>query len=108
MSEWVKVQWQERISFVEVVKSTEKSVWIKKKKTNLGSATESYEEVRVNRQGQYESYFETFELAKNYLIRHWERQVDSARRNLEETSSKLGNAKGLKESQVRNPVTRTH
>jgi hypothetical protein len=56
------------IETIEVERKTEKSVWIN--------------ESRSARTSDWEQYFDTFEEAKNHLIKQAEEKIESAKNNL--------------------------
>jgi hypothetical protein len=69
------------IEEVEIEKFTDASVWIGgRRHARLG----------------WQSYFQTWSEAKDYLIAEAEQAVVIARRVLEHAQGKLGNAKGMK------------
>lgn len=77
---------------VEVEKETKNSVIIKL----LGSPPEMKRYAKITLDN---GYFDTFEEAKKkWICEQWENEVKTARRNLELAQSRLGNAKGLKET----------
>jgi hypothetical protein len=67
---------------VEVEKETASSVWINGRRNNKRSG--------------YDSYFDTWEEAKAYLLEQAERKVAGRRRSLEAANGELGNIRGLK------------
>lgn len=77
-----------RISIVEIDRETDSMVWVNgrgcKKLTG------------------FESYFDTFEQAKNHAIALAMQRVTNARRTLDYANDVLGNAKGLKDPSVLN------
>lgn len=79
---FVARRYGQRISAVEVDRFSEKSVWIKGK--------------RHERLSRYESYYPTWQEAKDALITKAEASVYSARLQLERLNGELGNIKGLK------------
>lgn len=70
------------IEAVEIEKSTDSSVWI---------------DGRRHSRAGWQSYFPTWQEAKDYLISEAEKSVQSARRVLDHAYGKLGNAKGMKQ-----------
>lgn len=67
---------------VEVEKETENSIWV-------GGS-------RRSKKTSYETFHDSWDLAKQHLLDSAERSLDSARRRLQEAQSYLGNVKGLK------------
>lgn len=53
-------------------------------------------ERRTFKQGAYESYFDTWELAHSHILERAQGEVDGIRANLERANGKLGNIKGMK------------
>lgn len=82
--------WNAKIEVVECERETDSCVWVR------GGFSKA--ERRYNKKSSYDNYFDSFQEAKDFLINTGEAKVKSARRNLEEANSYLGNAKGLKES----------
>lgn len=80
---WYKVSlgWQ-MISPVEIEKETESSVWING--------------CRRAKISTYENYFDSWDDAKQFLMDHAQKRVDSLRLQLERANGELGNIKGLK------------
>lgn len=70
------------IEAVECDRETENSVWIK------GS--------RRAKISEHETFHDTFEQAKDFLILRATRQLESARSTLQRAQDKLGNIKGMK------------
>lgn len=68
---------------IEAERETADSVWIKGRRNKKASS--------------YESYFDTFQEARDHCVLNAQNKVDIARRQLELANSHLGNAKGLKE-----------
>jgi hypothetical protein len=75
------------IAAVEVVGETDKMVIV----PTRGASRKEKKETN------YVFYADTFEDAKAWLVRNYEREVSAARRALEYANSKLGNVKGLKD-----------
>ena len=73
--------WHAKIEEVEVERESDKCVWISGR--------------RQAKDG-WMQYHETWQAAKDYLVRRAERSVQAARSALERENSKLGNAKGMK------------
>lgn len=74
--------WGQLIKVVDVDRETTSSVWIRGRRTS--KRTEDY------------SYFDTFAEAKQYLLGIAEREVNSARQNLERAEGNYNNVKELK------------
>lgn len=70
------------IEAVECDRETENSVWIK------GN--------RRAKVGERETFHDTFEQAKDFLILRATRELESARSSLKRAQDKLGNIKGMK------------
>lgn len=68
---------------VEVERVTDNSVWVRGR--------------RSNREGTYDGYFDSWEEARQFLLKKAQVKLDSARRHLEAAQSEYGNIKGLKE-----------
>lgn len=67
---------------VEVDRETGSSVWVGGR--------------RRAKRSDHESYFDTWEEARNYVLIKAQVRVDAARRHLEREKSDLGNIKGMK------------
>lgn len=78
-----------RIEKVEVVKETEKTVWVK---TGDGATIN-----KTLKDSVYHHYFNSWQEAKDYLLAKKQTEIESIRRRLEYANSVLGNIKGLKE-----------
>ena len=79
--------WGQLIKVVDVDRETTSSVWIRGRRTS--KRTEDY------------SYFDTFAEAKQYLLGIAEREVNSARQNLERAEGNYNNVKELKNENSR-------
>jgi len=72
-----------RIRAIEIDKETDSSVWVD------GRVRRKYTE--------FESFFDTFEQAKEWLLLESKARLDQSRRQLEREQSIYGNILGLKE-----------
>lgn len=89
--------WSATIEVVECEKETAASVWVKWNPTSIAR--------RNNKRSSYENYFDSFQEAKDFLIKQGKTKVESARRGLEEANSYLGNANGLRNAQRTHAAT---
>ena len=67
---------------VDVDRETESSVWVNGR--------------RRAKNGDYVSYFDTWEEARNHLLSKVQVKIDAARRRLQGLNSEFGNIKGMK------------
>jgi len=82
-----KTWYPDTLEIVEVDdRESEKFVWINGK--------------RRSKRTDQKSYFDTFDEAKQHLLKVAEKDVNSARLDLERAKSRYGNIKGLKEEGV--------
>lgn len=56
-------------------------------------------ERREAKNSEWADYFDSFDEAKLFLVTMWERKVDTARRNLEDTNAKLDYLNGMRAPQ---------
>lgn len=77
-----------RITTVEADAETEKTITLLRPSGKAG---------RVNKQGMHESYFDSWQEAKQWLVQQHEQVVAIARLRLQRANDDLGNVKGLKE-----------
>lgn len=90
-----KASWgRERIEKIDVLRETKTSVFIESK-----NWSNTFEEKRVAKMSQFECYFDSWPEAHAFCMKAAEDKVMSARRALEMANAKLGNIKGMKESQ---------
>lgn len=87
-----------RISQVQAVGNTEKSVTLRKKRFYIDSTKDEFEEVRRSRISDRRCYFPTWAEAHEHLMRRAEAKVRSARNALKVAHSEYGNVKGMKPS----------
>lgn len=94
---WFEARSGFKIEPVEIVRETDKSLWLKKAPG-----------VRVAKQGGWMAYFPTVEEAKNYLIQkaeNWlltcEQRLENAKTSVERAQASLENAKNI---QVSKPI----
>jgi len=78
-----KTWYPDTLEIVEAARESETFVWIDGK--------------RRSKRNRYESYFDTFDEAKQHLLKVAEHVVFLARQHLELAESHYGNIKGLKE-----------
>lgn len=83
---------QVRIDRVECSKETAQSVWISVDRYGDHLATPQ----RASKLAQYHAYHDTWEAARDFLLKQAEAEVTQARRQLERANGKLGNVKGLR------------
>lgn len=76
-----KVEGKEKIKEVESERQSDKSLWINGNRHNWIS--------------DWNAFFLTYSDAKNYLIKHWESEVNSAQRNLNNKNEKLSKVREL-------------
>jgi hypothetical protein len=76
---------------MEIIRETDSSVWFEE--TRWGKT----KEVRVNKRGVYDNYFDTWSEARDFLQMKADAKVALLRRQLEDANSKAGNIRGLKE-----------
>ena len=88
---WYRLQrWAiAEITPVEVERHTESSVWIKGRRNARTTA--------------WDSYFRTWEAARDCLLKRAELDLAASRRQLEQAQGFLGNVKGLKPPTVEAP-----
>lgn len=72
------------IQEIEIQKETEKMVVLMNGRREL-------------KESSYEQYFDSWDEAKQYLIRRAETRLTAARSNLQSAQDELGNIKGLKQ-----------
>lgn len=75
------------IERVEVVRESAQCVWI-----NVG-----HRERRESKSSEWATYHDTWQHAKDFLVKRETGRVEAARASLERAIAKLGNAKGLRE-----------
>lgn len=85
-----------KISQVQAVRHTEKSVTLLKKRFSFDSKVDELEEVRRHRISDWRCYFPTWAEAHEHLMRRAEAKVRSARNALKVAHSEYGNVKGMK------------
>jgi len=78
------------IEKVEIVRETNACVFLP---SNFGGSPR-----RESKSSDWANYFDTFDQAKDFLISHWEKILESKRRSLESAKGTFGNVKGMKES----------
>ena len=83
--------WAPKIVKVEIVRETKSSVVFNQK-------TFSGKDMSERKNTQYHQYFDTFKEAKAFLVKVYEKNVASARYNLEAEKSLLGTVKGMKDN----------
>lgn len=79
-----------KIERVECVKETAASIWIIHK--GYTSSTPH----RSAKVSSYECYFDSWDEAKEHLMKIAQREIDSARKRLQNANDALGNIKGMK------------
>ena len=77
-----------RIEEVEIVRSTEKSVWVTREDI-FGEKNK----IRCLKMSDYEKYWDTYKEAKQYLIKRYENVIESLKKRLQEARSELGQVK---------------
>lgn len=96
MSTWYMTRrYSTQIEPIEVVRETQKQVIYLRRQFSL-SGPDRFIETRTPKDGVFEKFFPTWEEAHQYLLKHFEERVISARLRLEQANGDLGNVKGLK------------
>jgi len=78
---------------VEATRETDSCVWVK-------HPYRPGEEVRKNKRAEYESYFDTFQQAKDYLLKKHQELLDRAKRNVENCQKNYDMVLSFKEPEI--------
>ena len=84
MIKYVANRWRLTIKPIEVERETASYVWMKSLRC-------------CSKRSKFESYFDTWDEARDWLIAETTRDLDNAREELKRAQSRVGNAKGLRQ-----------
>lgn len=92
---WFQLEF-DRITAVQVVRHTDKSVVLWKKAFTIDRAEDKFEEVRRARLSDWRCYFPSWRDAHAHLLAKAEAELAAARHKLQAAQSRHGNVKGMK------------